>query len=349
MDSLILLRPLRLARAYPREAAIALGAVAFSAAAMASVTNLSSEGSRASLLSKPVVTEGALPPPPENGVVNVAPEQAVAINRQIPVSEDRGPAATPFTMAGVNPNTRQSALACLAQAVYYEAGQESDEGQRGVAQVVLNRVRHPAFPATVCGVVYQGSTRPTGCQFTFTCDGSLARRPDRAGWARAYHVAVAVLSGEVAASVGYATHYHADYVLPTWANTLAKTDVIGAHLFYRWKGGWGQPTAFSQRYLRHEASPAGLGSAALAAHAAYLAAGTPTAARGTPVAAAQNGGLPIAQQGDGRVSLHFTPQARAAVEAAVAKPRDDKDPAREQAVRTLLDAGSPASDERPLG
>src|SRR5947199_78142 len=83
-------------------------------------------------------------------------------------------------------------------------------GVLAVAQVVLNRVRHPAFPASVCGVVYEGSTRQTGCQFTFTCDGSLYRRPDLTGWRRAYTIAEAALSGSVYAPVGYATHYHAN-------------------------------------------------------------------------------------------------------------------------------------------
>ncbi|MEO6248041.1 MAG: cell wall hydrolase [Sphingomicrobium sp.] len=343
MVSLTFQRPLRLARAYPREAAIALGAVAFSAAAMASVVHLSPQHGA---LASPAIIEVGPPPPPENAIQNVAPDKAVAINQTIPVTAPAGPAAPRFTMAAASANTRQSALNCLAEAVYYEAGQESDEGQRGVAQVVLNRVRHPAFPASVCGVVYQGSTRPTGCQFTFTCDGSLARRPDPAGWDRARKVAAAALGGEVAPSVGYATHYHANYVLPTWAATLAKSDVIGAHLFYRWNGDWGQPGAFTQAYVGHEASPEALRSAALSAHASYIAAGTPTAGHvAPPIATARADGLPVAQQPNGRVTLHFTPQARAAVEAAIARPREHDG----KALGAILDAGAPATDQKPLG
>jgi spore germination cell wall hydrolase CwlJ-like protein len=341
MASLTLQRSLRLARAYPREAAIAAGALLFSAAAMASVVHLApTQGP----LAKPIaISHAAPPPPPENAIQNVAPDKAVAINQEIPVTAAAGPAAPPFSMGGASANTRDTALTCLTQAVYYEAGQESDEGQRGVAQVVLNRVRHPAFPASVCGVVYQGSTRPTGCQFTFTCDGSLLRRPDPAGWDRARKVAAAALKGEVAASVGYATHYHANYVLPTWAGTLAKTDVIGAHLFYRWNGGWGQPGAFVQRYGGHEASAEALRSAALSAHAAYIAAGMPTAGHAAaPIAAVRAQGLPVAQA-NGRVTLHFTPRARAAVEAALARPHDSSP------VGNVLDAGAPASDQKPLG
>ncbi len=113
-----------------------------------------------------------------------------------------------------------------------------------MAQVVLNRVRHPAFPASVCGVVYEGSTRQTGCQFTFTCDGSMAPRADglELGTGRARSPRRR-LPASVYAGVGNATHYHANYVVPYWAASQAKTAVIGAHLFYRWSGGWGQPTA----------------------------------------------------------------------------------------------------------
>ena len=83
-------------------------------------------------------------------------------------------AAEPFA-ASPDPEMFERSLQCLTEAVYYEARSESEEGQRAVAQVVLNRVRHPAYPNSVCGVVYQGSERVTGCQFSFTCDGALGR------------------------------------------------------------------------------------------------------------------------------------------------------------------------------
>jgi hypothetical protein len=115
-----------------------------------------------------------------------------------------------------------------------------------VAQVILNRVRHPAYPKSICGVVYQGSERKTGCQFTFTCDGSLARRPERDRWEQARMIAIGAISGAVEPSVGMATHYHANYVLPYWASSLDKISQIGTHIFYRWKGAWGRRRAFSQ-------------------------------------------------------------------------------------------------------
>jgi hypothetical protein len=111
-------------------------------------------------------------------------------------------------------------------------------------------------------VVYQGSARTTGCQFTFTCDGSLRYTPMPALWKRARAVAERALSGYVDKTVGSATHYHAQYVAPYWAPTLVKMTQVGQHIFYRWTGPWGEPGAFTGRYAGGEAylSPAVLGS-----------------------------------------------------------------------------------------
>lgn len=157
---------------------------------------------------------------------------------------------------------RARAVQCLSEAVYYEAAREPEVGQEAVAQVVLNRMRHPAYPKSVCGVVYQGSARATGCQFTFTCDGSLRFAPQPALWSRARAVAERALSGYVDKTVGSATHYHAQYVSPYWAPTLVKMTQVGQHIFYRWTGPWGEPPAFTGRYAGGEAylSPAVLGS-----------------------------------------------------------------------------------------
>lgn len=167
----------------------------------------------------------------------------------------------PFMLAKTSPEYAR-ALQCLSQAVYYEAAREPQLGQEGVAQVVLNRMRHPAYPKSVCGVVYQGSARVTGCQFTFTCDGSLRRAPQAALWTRARSVAERALAGYVDKTVGSATHYHAQYVAPYWAPTLVKMTQVGQHIFYRWTGPWGEPPAFTGRYAGGEAylSPAVLGA-----------------------------------------------------------------------------------------
>jgi hypothetical protein len=173
-------------------------------------------------------------------------------------------AAMSFQSAGTGID-KARALQCLSMAVYYEAASESYAGQRAVAQVVLNRVAHPAYPASVCGVVFQGSERRTGCQFTFTCDGSLKRQPARRSWAVAQSVALAALAGSVFTEVGTATHYHTTYVNPYWAPSLDHIGTIGLHRFYRWKGRAGKPDAFSITYRGGE--PAAAAKARTAASA----------------------------------------------------------------------------------
>lgn len=178
---------------------------------------------------------------------------AYRYNASIPVSGEPLEPAAPFVLPKeLSAVERGRAINCLTQVVYYEAGSEGAAGQRAVAQVVLNRMRHPAFPSSVCGVVYSGSQRATGCQFTFTCDGSLARPPSTGGWARAREVALAALSGYVYPGVGQATHYHALYVAPYWSPSLLKVANIGAHTFYRWKGFNGRRASFVSPYAGHE-------------------------------------------------------------------------------------------------
>ncbi len=124
-------------------------------------------------------------------------------------------------------------LDCLSEAIYYEARSESTLGQLAVAEVVMNRVANPHYPKTVCGVVFQGQYRQTGCQFTFTCDGSRAARPRGEAWDRARDIALHVLLGLNTPMTNKATHYHTDYVNPYWAAGLVETGVIGTHIFYR--------------------------------------------------------------------------------------------------------------------
>jgi spore germination cell wall hydrolase CwlJ-like protein len=197
-------------------------------------------------------------PQPEPMVLrDVAPTEASRINASIPFSADANPRAPSTVFRAGSPVDQFRSLQCLAEAIYYEARSESEDGQRAVAQVVLNRVRHPAWPGTVCGVVYQGPLRAGGgCQFTFTCDGSLMRMPYGADWARARRLAAEALAGQVFAPVGLATNYHTHQVLPDWAFRLPKATVIGNHIFYRLPGAWGGAAAFSQAYRGREPSPA---------------------------------------------------------------------------------------------
>ena len=198
-----------------------------------------------------IVPPTALPPVEPLEVQPLTPAEAVAYNAAIPYSTAPNPPARPFRA----PETGESlarAIDCLAAAGLYEAGDDA-VGERAVAQVVLNRVRHPAFPKTVCGVVFEGSERVTGCQFTFTCDGALFRHQfSDAAWARARDVAKAALAGAVFKPVGHATHYHTNWVVPYWQASLDKVSAVGTHLFFRWSGWWGTPPAFNRQVSRDE-------------------------------------------------------------------------------------------------
>jgi Cell Wall Hydrolase len=122
---------------------------------------------------------------------------------------------------------------CLATAIYFEARGEPVRGQVAVAQVILNRVRSPLFPETICGVVYQGQTQK-GCQFSFACDGKTDMPRNDAQWALAQDIARQITTGELwLPEVGYSTFYHANYVNPGWAGSMNKIDKIGRHIFYK--------------------------------------------------------------------------------------------------------------------
>lgn len=170
-------------------------------------------------------------------------------------------------VAGVSQQDRMRATLCLASAIYYEAATESDDGQRAVAQVVLNRVRHGReWANTVCGVVYQGSNQ-AGCQFSFACDGAMARTPSLTAWIRARRVAEAALAGDVYAPVGSATFYHTTAVAPGWRTRMIPVDVVGAHIFYRLPGDAADAASLPVVYRGGEPSPGPLPSFAMAVDA----------------------------------------------------------------------------------
>ncbi|HUP68036.1 MAG TPA: cell wall hydrolase [Sphingomicrobium sp.] len=330
------LRGAALWRAYPRET---IGA------GMLGLVGLVSLG--VAVGTAPNRVEAAPPAPPLLIIRDLAPQQAVAVNAEIPVAQGPNPAAAPFRFKG-DKAARGQALECLASAVYYEAGSQDDNGERAVAQVILNRVRHPAFPASVCGVVYQGSTRSTGCQFTFTCDGSLYRQPDAAGWRRAYGVARAALGGSVYAPVGWATHYHANYVVPYWASSLAKNAIVGAHIFYHWAGEWGQPAIFSKAYAGREPNALGLRNAALAAEVATGGEKETVAAAIEQIPGAEVIKLAPSMRGDKRVAVRFNLTARKASEEAAHVDYVRKFEASDNLKYALSDDAASA-DQKPLG
>ena len=184
---------------------------------------------------------------PSLGISQVSADQARQLNAFVPVGDPLPPPARPFVLTVRGPE-RDRAVLCLTQAIYFEAALEPRDGQEAVAQTVLNRMRHPDYPHTVCGVVYQGSQHLTGCQFSFTCDGSRNRDIVQAIWNQCQQVAMRALTGYVQPRVGTATFYHADYVFPAWGPTLVKIGQIGRHIFYRFPGPMGGERAFSNHW-----------------------------------------------------------------------------------------------------
>jgi spore germination cell wall hydrolase CwlJ-like protein len=180
---------------------------------------------------------------------DATPIEVAASNLALPgfsARLDRGPSALDPQMSApeakshyadlIDPNAMDREQRCLAEAVYFEARSEPEEGQAAVAQVVLNRVKSGLYPSSVCGVVYQNRHRFMGCQFSFACEGKSLRITDADSWRSATRVASAVIEGRTYVSeVGGATHYHADYVRPGWSRRLKRKDMIGRHIFYQLK------------------------------------------------------------------------------------------------------------------
>ena len=253
------------------------------------------------LATKPAPSGGApaavrlpdLPPGAETAaMVGPAADKARSINSSIAFAPDGRVPAMPFLWAG-SMMDRERATDCLAATGYYEAGTRAAD-QRAVMQVVLNRVRHRAFPHSVCGVVFQGSERATGCQFTFTCDGSMARRhPSPAIWRQARVIAAEMLTGQTEPLVGHATHYHTDWVHPVWSGQMNKIAAVDTHLFFRWRGNVGDPRSFTTRYS------------------------------GSEPAIARMAGLSIAHRGEGLPGEALTQAAAFAPPALAAAPRPE--------------------------
>ena len=205
------------------------------------------------LAKRTIVPATVLPAVEPVKLVDLSPQDARAFNNSVPFVTGPNPAARPFRIAGDAASIAR-ATDCLAAAEIYEAGNDA-EGQRAVMQVVLNRLRHPAFPKTVCGVVFEGQERATGCQFTFTCDGALTRwTPSETMLRDARARATQALSGRIYRPVGYSTHYHTDWVVPYWQSSLDKIAAVHSHLFFRWAGWWGTPPAFNRSVASVEPS-----------------------------------------------------------------------------------------------
>ena len=218
------------------------------------------------------------------------------------------PSPAPFRFQGALEGTRE--LDCLTQAVYYEARGETPSGQAAVAQVVLNRARNPAFPKSVCGVVFQRAAKGS-CQFSFACDGSTLRSRETGAWSRARKVASRALDGFVMAEVGTATHFHTLNVAPMWGPRLMRVAQVGMHVFYRFGGRAGAPDAFSSKveFASNDEAAISDVSASFRAAAAILPAtaalveggkGGPATSPAEPASAPAVSATPILEKGESK-------------------------------------------------
>ena len=184
---------------------------------------------RAVTLASTTPTAPDLTPVPVSLVVLNAPKNVTIAER----ASDQ-----PDFTALIDPGSARDEEKCLAQAIYFEARSEPEEGMAAVAQVVLNRVKTGLYADTVCGVVFQNSHRYKACQFSFTCEGKSLRVIEQDHWQTALRIAREVTEGKTwLADVGSSTHYHATYVRPDWASRLKRMDKIGHHIFYRQRDG----------------------------------------------------------------------------------------------------------------
>lgn len=218
------------------------------------------------------------PPAPSRGAIERPAKPPALRGQQTFIADLAMETAEPFVLPDANALDHGRARRCLADAIYYEAALEPLEGRRAVAQVVLNRVRDPNFPKSVCAVVYDGWQSGPGCQFSFACDGSLARAPVPTLYRDALDIAEQALTGHVEPEVGLATHYHATSVDPSWRAEMIKVAQVGSQIFYRWPGAAGRIGAMTGRYSGGEVVPPAADVAARAKSGVGLPASTAPAA-----------------------------------------------------------------------
>ncbi len=212
----------------------------------------------------PAQVAQATTPDPVNPVAAITPRLAQPA-QATPTAQAAGlrlatdtTSARPFRLPGAIEKSSRD-VDCLTAAVYYEARGETTAGQAAVAQVVLNRVRHPAFPKTVCGVVYQGVHTSSGCQFSFACNGASDRPRELGAWRRAQGVAMHALAGGVMTAVGDATNFHAARAGASFGRGMTRVAQVGLQVFYKFSGYEGAPARFAaeaRRSTDDDAQPA---------------------------------------------------------------------------------------------
>tara|TARA_B100001094_G_scaffold311602_1_gene347416 strand:+ start:900 stop:1421 length:522 start_codon:yes stop_codon:yes gene_type:complete len=146
----------------------------------------------------------------------------------------------PLSLEASDPNNE---IYCLAQNIYFEAGNQPLAGKVAVSQVVINRVEHPSYPDNICEVVYQAKLRvnwknefvpiKNQCQFSWFCDGKSDDPVDSQTWLLSMHIARDVVQQKYGDITEGSTHYHSDKVDPYWASSLNRTVVINNHIFYK--------------------------------------------------------------------------------------------------------------------
>jgi len=162
-----------------------------------------------------------------------------------------GLSAQAVTYAEEINNLPDEEISCLAKNIYFEAKNQGTGGWLAVSFVTLNRVKDRRYPNTICEVVYQGQTRPSWqdsqkqipirhkCQFSWFCDGKPDEIKNQSKYMDILIFSNLMLDQATSSNMiditDGATHYHADYVLPSWASTKTKTIEIGDHIFYRWE------------------------------------------------------------------------------------------------------------------
>ncbi len=178
-----------------------------------------------------IVLAKAAPPPVDESALQASPQPRRTSPGDPRPEQASRPVPPRSPLVGVVTSDKE--MRCLAEAVYFEARSEPERGQAAVAQVVLNRVKHDAYPNTVCGVVYQNRHRYLACQFTFACEGKALRTNEAGAWATAQRIARDVAEGRTyLPGVGNATHYHANYVRPWWARYMERREKVGRHIFF---------------------------------------------------------------------------------------------------------------------
>ena len=175
------------------------------------------------------------------------PAEDSAGGQSAAAKDDTSRLQSPAQRLGLEGKPRARAEKCLADAVYFEARGEPLRGQEAVAQVVMNRVFSGYYPNNVCGVVYQNAGRYLACQFTFACEHKNLDRIDEPDmWVQAKQIAKDTLDGKIwLPDIGYATHYHAYWVRPSWVHEMTKLYKLGVHTFYRpraWGNGNDEPS-----------------------------------------------------------------------------------------------------------